>query len=195
MCHDRSLGRARRQVKMGARNSLRRKRLPGTYATIYARRVRAATKYRKLPSRRLVRMTNRRQNSQNRLAVWLCLFAALCLYAPLALSAWPANSSCCEDGLCAMPEHHHRGAASSPDKGSDTSALCDHQSSGHSGGMTNCKMSCCDQQEHAPIAPVAYVVPAPASLASLAVAARAPLAATPNSFFVALDPLFPPPRA
>jgi hypothetical protein len=135
-------------------------------------------------------MTTRRQNSQRHLAVWLCLFAALCLYAPLALSAWPASSSCCEAGLCAMPEHHHRSAASNSDKGSDTSAHCDHQP-----GMTNCNMSCCDQQQRAPIAPVAYVLPAPASLASLALAARTPQAATPNSFFVAIDPLSPPPRA
>jgi hypothetical protein len=139
-------------------------------------------------------MTNRRQNSQNHLAVWVCLFAALCLYAPLALSAWPANSSCCEDGLCAMPEHHHRGAASNSGAGSDTSVHCDHQTTGDS-GMTNCNMSCCDQQEGAPMAPVAYVLPAPVSLASPAVAARARQAATTNDFFVTLDPLFPPPRA
>ena len=155
------------------------------YAARYTCWVRRTTKYRKLTPRRHAYVRLRRQNSQNRLAAWLCLFAALCLYAPLTLAAWPARQSCCDAGLCAMPEHHHHHAAAS-----ESSAHCDH-----SAGMTDCNMACCEQHEHAAIAPVAYVLPAPATTAAPVVTARKPQAETPNNFFVSLDPLYPPPRA
>lgn len=132
-------------------------------------------------------MTLRRHNSQHLLAAWLCLFAALCLYAPLAVSAWPASQSCCASGLCAMPEHHHRDA----DSHSGSSSHCAH----HSAGMAGCNMSCCDQQELGPISPVAYVLPASVSLASLDLLARHLPAAPRNKLFVSLDTLYPPPKA
>jgi hypothetical protein len=61
--------------------------------------------------------------------------------------------------------------------------------------MTGCNMACCEQREHAAVAPAAYVLPAPATMAAPVVAARIPQAETLNNLFVSLDPLYPPPRA
>jgi len=174
------------EIALCKNRRMRRCNSPST-EQIPASCVRQAMKCRRLPIRRHVRVTHRRQNSQRLLAAWLCLFAALCLYAPLTLSAWPASQSCCAGGLCAMPEHHQRGAAPN----SESSAQCDH----HSTGMPDCNMSCCEQKERASVAPVAYLLPDPLSLAAPVVTARSLQVATPNSFFVSLDPLSPPPRA
>jgi hypothetical protein len=148
----------------------------------YVRRVAIC---RKLLVRRLASM-NRRQNSPHNLfAAWLCLFAAVCLYAPLTLSAWSASPACCDAGICAMPEHHHRSAAADP----APSVQCDHHE------MANCSIACCDQQGHAAIAPVAYLLPGAATIAAPALSARLLQRASSNSFFVSRDLLYPPPRA
>ena len=68
---------------------------------------------------------------------------------------------------------------------------CEHGAN----GMANCGMSCCDQQEHAAIAPVAYVVPAATSLAVPVLLARETSTAQPVEFLRSIEPLSPPPRA
>jgi hypothetical protein len=115
------------------------------------------------------------------------MFAALCLYAPLTLSAWPASPSCCTGNHCAIPEHHHRHAASN----SGDAMKC------HPGttGMVNCSMACCQIQDHPPIAPVAYLLPPAAINLVATIFSRPPQAASPNAFVRFFEPLSPPPRA
>jgi len=127
-----------------------------------------------------------RRTAQTRLAAAFCIFAALCLYAPLTLSAWPASPSCCTGNHCAIPEHHHRNAASDSDP-----MKC------HPGttGMVNCSMACCQVQDHTPIAPVAYLLP-PTAIDLVATIFSRPLqTATSNAVVSFFEPLSPPPRA
>jgi hypothetical protein len=128
-----------------------------------------------------------RRTIQSRLAAAFCMFAALCLYAPLTLSAWPARPACCTGNHCAIPEHHHHRNAAS-----DSDAMKCHPGTT---GMVNCSMACCQVQEHTPIAPMAYVLP-PAAIKSASTLAPRPLQpATPNQFVRFSEPLSPPPRA
>jgi hypothetical protein len=131
-------------------------------------------------------MPRQRHNSRNLFAAWLCLFAAICLYAPLTLSAWPASVSCCDGNHCAIPGHAHRGASSE----SRRAMQCQHGSS----SMADCTMACCQQQERAPISPVAYVMPPLAALPAPGAAAPNLPASQPNNFPRFIEPLSPPPR-
>src|SRR5450432_1017734 len=98
-----------------------------------------------------------RSNSTNRLraiSAWCCLLAALLLFAPYAQAAWSAHAAaCCTGDHCPIPEHHHSKA---PVHGAD----CEHQTA----GMSDCSMRCCQSSDHPLVAPVAFVLPVPASL-------------------------------
>ncbi len=131
-----------------------------------------------------------RHNSRRVFAAWLCLFAAICLYVPLTLSAWPVAMSCCDGNHCAIPAHH-RGTSHSSSRGTEQGMPCEHGAN----GMSDCGMSCCEQQEHAAIAPVAYVLPVAIPLAAPVLQARRTFAAQPTEFLRSIEPLSPPPRA
>ena len=62
-------------------------------------------------------------------------------------------------------------------------------------GMTNCSMACCQVQDHAPIAPVAYLLPPAAINLVATIFPRPQQTATPNAFAHFFEPLSPPPRA
>jgi hypothetical protein len=88
------------------------------------------------------------------LQAWLCLLAAALLLAPFAGAEWSAHAAaCCTGDHCPIPEHHHSKAPAH-------SADCEHQTA----GMTDCSMRCCQNSDHALLAPVAFVLPVPASL-------------------------------
>jgi hypothetical protein len=127
-----------------------------------------------------------RHTAQSRLAAAFCLFAALCLYAPLTLSAWPASPSCCTGSHCAIPRHHHRNAASDSDP-----MRCHHETT----GMVNCSMACCQIADHAPVAPVAYLLPPTAINLVATIFSRPPQGASASAFVRFFEPLSPPPRA
>src|SRR5271156_2615738 len=97
-------------------------------------------------------MSLNRANSWRKFCALLCLLAALCLYAPLTISAWPARTSCCDGNHCAVPTHLQRSASNESGHGME----CQHGTA----GTANCTMACC-QQDRAPVVPVVYVMPAP----------------------------------
>src|SRR5271165_7670886 len=123
-------------------------------------------------------MPPKRNNSSRVFSSWLCLFAAICLYAPLAAAAWPASTSCCDGNHCAIPAHQHRGASHRTSSEASHGMQCEYGGS----GMANCSMACCQQQDRAPIPPAAYVMPPPVSIAAPVVAASAFVAQQPNEF-------------
>jgi hypothetical protein len=119
---------------------------------------------------------------------WLCLLAAVFLYAPLAAATWSAHAmACCTGDYCPVAAHHHRQKAPAPQHA--------HMDCEHDAGKTmNCSMSCCESSEKPLVTSVAFVVPglvyviAPASVVSTAENAHA--VAIPHS----AKPLSPPPR-
>src|SRR5260370_13304107 len=84
------------------------------------------------------RIGNVNVSSQQRkriVAAWVCLFAAVALYAPLAGAAWSAHAiNCCTGDYCPIPGHHHHKNQASP----HGDMACGHDS----GAMICCPMSC-----------------------------------------------------
>src|SRR5580700_9395144 len=126
------------------------------------------------------------QNSRRVMAASICLFAALCMYAPMGLAAWPAGGTCCHGNSCAIPEHHHRQAPSNTGHG----AQCAHDM----GGLAACSMSCCQNLQHAPIAPMVYVIASPPRISTPLAQRHVAQAAPRNAYGHSSEPLSPPPR-
>src|SRR6267154_30456 len=122
-------------------------------------------------------------------AAWVCLFAALALYAPLAGGAWSAHAmACCGGDRCPLTQHHHEKKQTSPHAEID----CGHDMG--TDEMMNCTMSCCQTSDKPLVTAVAFVVPKLALTAnSVSVACvAAPALAIEISRFA--RPLSPPPR-
>ena len=120
-------------------------------------------------------------------AAWVCLFAALALYAPLAGAAWSAHAmACCTGDYCPIAQHHHQKKQASPHSEMD----CGHDM----GEMMDCSMSCCQMSENPLVTAVAFVLPdvtfASASIAVTGAADTLQALEIPRS----LKPLSPPPR-
>jgi hypothetical protein len=127
------------------------------------------------------------QDRKRLLAAWVCLLAAVTLYAPLAGAAWSVHAmACCTGDHCPIAQHHHQKKQASPHSDMD----CGHEMS----EMMDCSMSCYQDSEKPLVTAVAFVLPlllsgfAPASVvpaveAALAVAIPRPV-----------KPLSPPPR-
>jgi len=127
--------------------------------------------------------------TRNRIvAAWVCLFAAVALYAPLAGASWSAHAmSCCTGDYCPIAQHHHQKKQASPHSEMD----CGHDM----GEMMNCAMSCCESSEKPLVTAVAFVLPdfgavsAPDLSVSVAEGARA------MAMALTVEPLSPPPRS
>src|ERR1700732_2498283 len=119
-------------------------------------------------------------------AAWVCLFAAVALYAPLAGAAWSAHAmACCTGNYCPIAQHHHQ-----KKQASSSGMDCGHDMD----EMMNCSMSCCQGSDKPLVTAVAFVLPDVAS-------ASAPIAVTeaagtlhPLEISRSLEPVFPPPR-
>jgi hypothetical protein len=127
------------------------------------------------------------QDRKRVLAAWVCLLAAVALYAPLAGAAWSVHSmACCTGDHCPIAQHHHQKKHATPHSEMD----CGHDM----GEMMDCSMSCCQSSEKPLVTAVAFVLPhlasafAPASVVPAAQAAHA--VAIPRS----VKPPSPPPR-
>jgi hypothetical protein len=122
------------------------------------------------------------------LPAWVCLLAAVFLYAPLAAATWSAHAmACCTGNYCPIAAHHHRQKAPASQ---ESHMDCEHDAS----EVMNCSMSCCQSSEKPLVTAVAFVLPhlpsavAPTSVVSAAETAHA--VAIPRS----VTPLSPPPR-
>ena len=127
------------------------------------------------------------QDRKRLLAAWVCLLAAVALYAPLAGAAWSVHSmACCTGDHCPIAQHHHQRKQASPHLEMDCGQGM--------GEMMDCSMSCCQDSEKPLVTAVAFVLPhvapafAPASVIPAAETAHA--VAIPR----AVKPLSPPPR-
>ena len=127
------------------------------------------------------------QNSRRVMAASICLFAAICMYAPMGLAAWPAGGTCCHGNSCAIPEHHHRQAPAYAGHG----APCAHDM----GGLAACSMSCCYEVEHLSVASTVYVTPALFTIPEPLSRAQRIAVRSADEFLQSLKPLSPPPRA
>ena len=119
---------------------------------------------------------------------WVCLLAAVFLYAPLAAATWSARAmACCSGDSCPIAAHHHRQKVPAQQR---SHMDCEHDA----GEMMNCSMSCCQSSEKPLVTAVAFVLPhlvsaiTPASVVSATETAHA--VAIPQS----AEPLSPPPR-
>jgi len=110
------------------------------------------------------------------------------MYAPLGIAAWTAKTSCCVNGICAVPQHHHSGASSASQH--DT-AHCEHGAA----GMSNCNMACCHEQQTASTSPVAYLLPAPVAVSASMVTVQVISRGRASTAFRFVEPLSPPPRS
>jgi hypothetical protein len=129
-----------------------------------------------------------RKDRRRVLGAWVCLLAAVFLFAPLAAATWSAHAmACCTGEYCPIAAHYHRQKAPAPQH---SHMDCEHDV----GEMMNCSMSCCQNSEKPLVTAVAFVMPhltsaiAPASV--VYVAENAHTAAVPRP----VKPLSPPPR-
>jgi hypothetical protein len=127
------------------------------------------------------------QDRKRLLAAWVCLLAAVTLYAPLAGAAWSVHAmGCCTGDHCSIAQHHHQKKQASPHSDVD----CGHDM----GEMMACSMSCCQDSEKPLVTAVAFVLPlvlsgfTPASVVPAAEIAHAVAVPRP------VKPLSPPPR-
>jgi len=128
-------------------------------------------------------------NQQRRriVAAWVCLFAAVALYAPLAGAAWSAHAmSCCTGDYCPIAEHHHQKKQASPHAVMD----CGHDM----GEMMDCSMSCRQGSEQPLVTAVAFVLPDLAFALAPILVASAAETLQPLEILRSLRPLSPPPR-
>jgi hypothetical protein len=127
------------------------------------------------------------QAKKKSVTAWVCLFAALALYAPLAGAAWSAHAmSCCTEEYCPIAQHHHQKKHTVP----HSDMNCGHDM----GEMMDCSMSCCENSEKPLVTAVAFVLPDLTFAAGpISVTGTAD---TLKSFEIprSLKPLSPPPR-
>ena len=136
------------------------------------------------------RMGNVKASSQQRkrmVAAWICLFAAVALYAPLAGAAWSAHAmSCCTGDYCPIAAHHHPKKQASP----HSDMNCGHDMA----EMMDCSMSCCQGSEKPLVTAVAFVLPDLAFASAPIMVASAAETLQPLEILQSLRPLSPPPR-
>ena len=121
------------------------------------------------------------------LAAWVCLLAAVALYAPLAGAAWSVHAmACCTGDHCPIAQHHHQKRQASPHSDME----CGHDM----GEVMDCSMSCCQDSEKPLVTAVAFVLPH--LLPSFTPASVVPAAETAHAVAVPrpVEPLSPPPR-
>jgi hypothetical protein len=128
-------------------------------------------------------MSSSKQSRYRLLAAWMCLLAVAMLFAPLAGAAWMVRAmSCCTGDHCAIPQHHHRATVD---------ADCDH---GSGGGLTNCSMACCQDQDRPFATAMTFVLPPLAVSSAPMSITRATAALRSTEIPRSIRPLLPPPR-
>lgn len=127
-----------------------------------------------------------------RFAAFVCLLAAVMLWAPLWATALQANGmACCDGVMCAAHGH------SAMEHGGGQAAQTEQpMQCGHSGGgsMMNCGMACCHEQAHHFVASIQFLLPVPVVISQPQQAAPSALARDFAEILPSFDPLSPPPR-
>jgi len=130
-------------------------------------------------------MIGRPQTRFHLLGAWVCLLAVASLFAPLAGAAWSASTmDCCTGDHCTIPKHHHRKAAAHMN--------CDHD---NAGGLTECSMSCCQDEERPWATAMIFVMPLLAMSSVPLHVMPADEASRSIEIPRSVQPLVPPPRS
>jgi hypothetical protein len=127
------------------------------------------------------------RDRKSSLAAWVCLLAAVGLYAPSAGAAWSVHAmACCTGDHCPIAQHHHQKKQASPHSDMD----CGHAM----GEMMDCSMSCCQDSEKPLVTAVAFVLPH--LLSGFTPASAVPAAEPADAVAIPrpVKPLSPPPR-
>jgi hypothetical protein len=110
---------------------------------------------------------------RSKLGAWVCLVAALLLWAPLWAPVWLADGmNCCVGGMCPVHQHaKHSQDYANPNNSSEPAASCEHHGERR---MAPCSMSCDHREARTFVASIAFVLPqtvvfcgAPRSLGAL----------------------------
>jgi len=127
------------------------------------------------------------------LGAWVCLAAAVLLWAPMWAAALQSNGlTCCNGSMCAA-HGHSKPSQRRPEKTSPSEApmACDHHGTD---GLTDCAMSCSQESTSSLTSAVIFLLPEPASVSEPAVAIAAPAEFAPMEFARLFEPPSPPPR-
>jgi len=128
-----------------------------------------------------------RRNRVRIAGAWVCLLAALAIYAPLGAAAWLAHGmACCTGDHCPIKQHHHQKKQAAHHSDMD----CGHDM----GEMINCSMACCDDSEKPVTAAVAFVLPELQDVNSSEAIVGAIEADQEMAIFRTVVPLSPPPQ-
>jgi len=120
-------------------------------------------------------------------AAWVCLFAAVALYAPLAGGAWSAHAmGCCTGEYCPIAQHHHQKKQAPP----HSDVNCGHAMA----EMMDCSMSCGENSEKPLVTAVAFVLPNVALTSAPIAVSGADETLRSLEIPRSLTPLSPPPR-
>lgn len=96
-----------------------------------------------------------KEKRSRNIGAWLCLFAMLLFYTPLAGAMCAARAgSCCTNGFCPIASHHHQ-HTSHPQPANDMQ--CEHGGA----GFSSCAMDCCHRAEQSAVNAIWLVPPAP----------------------------------
>ena len=133
-------------------------------------------------------MVSTSHNRWRSISASICLLAVLCLYTPLATTAWTAyRSTCCASGQCPIKEHHHHQAPAASSNQMD----CGHDMA----GLMACSMSCCHNQENPAVASAIFVLPLPFEFSAPASLHSSIEFSQSKDSLRSVKPLSPPPRS
>lgn len=129
------------------------------------------------------------------LGAWVCLIAAILLWAPMWAVAWQASGmACCNGTMCLA--HGHAGTEGAAKAQSATQEHtpreCNHASQT---GLLTCQMSCCHEQDRLATGAVIFVLPEPMIISSGIEVTPAKIITKALAVTHFFEPPSPPPRS
>jgi hypothetical protein len=131
-----------------------------------------------------------------KMGAWVCLVAALLLWAPIWAMAFQASGmGCCTGGLCPAHGRHKANQATNQQSApAETPMECEHHGDTGQQGAMKCSMSCCEESTDALMAAAIFILPETTAISVLTGSTVAPIELTPTEFMQSIRPPSPPPR-
>lgn len=129
------------------------------------------------------------------IGAWVCLVAAVLLWAPVWAAAWQASGmACCKGTMCLAHGHAGMEGASKGQSAAQehTPMDCNHASQT---GLMTCQMSCCQDQDRPATGAVIFVLPEPMIISSEVEMTPAKIMTTSPVVTYFFEPPSPPPRS
>jgi hypothetical protein len=90
-------------------------------------------------------------------AAWLCLAAVMLLWSPVWTAIWQtAQMSCCTGGTCPLHGHAKHSEHGKQTATEEAPRGCEHRGAS---GISQCSISCCQNQADSFVASTAFVLP------------------------------------